>query len=184
MKFKPGQKVVFLNEVGGGIVQSINDQGQYLVEDADGFTQRYLESQLAPVLGEDYKIGDDDIAIIKEEASKTKVSHTSHREYDKKSIRGFEVWEIDLHIEEIVDSHAALTNAEILKKQMNAFKIFFNKARSQSIRKMIVIHGVGEGVLKFEVRNFLAKIDGIEYYDSDYVDYGKGATTIEVHSIH
>ena len=95
MKFKPGQKVVFLNEVGGGIVQSINDQGQYLVEDADGFTQRYLESQLAPVLGEDYKIGDDDIAIIKEEASKTKVSHTSHREYDKKSIRGFEVWEIE-----------------------------------------------------------------------------------------
>jgi dsDNA-specific endonuclease/ATPase MutS2 len=44
-----------------------------------------------------------------------------------------------------------------------------------------VIHGVGEGVLKNEVRTYLENQSGIEFYDSDFREYGKGATTIDFH---
>ena len=37
MKFKVGQKIVFLNESGGGIIQSISNQGLYVIDDSDGF---------------------------------------------------------------------------------------------------------------------------------------------------
>lgn len=180
MKFNVGQKVVFLRDQGGGVVKSIDDQGRYVVLDEDGFSRAYLSSEIAPVLGEDYKISDDIISIIKEEAIQSKSTHVTLSERDAISNRGVAVWEIDLHIEQLVESYRDLTHAEILKKQMNAFRTFFNKGCSQSIRKMIVIHGVGEGVLKFEIRSFLDKLDGVYYYDADYADYGKGATTIEV----
>ena len=47
-------------------------------------------------------------------------------------------------------------------------------------QKLIIIHGVGEGVLKDEVRLFLSKKEGIEYFDADYREYGKGATAVEL----
>lgn len=180
MKFQIGQRVVFLNDQGGGVIQSINEKALYIIEDEDGFVRPYRENQLAEIQGEDYKVNDEDIAIIKEEALQTRVKHVTFHEVDRRSKHEIDVWEVDLHIENLIDSHRDLTNTEILRRQMSAFKLFFNKARSQSIRKMVVIHGVGEGVLKSEVRSFLDQLDTIEYYDSDFVEYGKGATTIEV----
>ena len=41
--------------------------------------------------------------------------------------------------------------------------------------------GVGEGVLKQEIRSYLDKQEGVEYFDADFREYGKGATTIEIH---
>jgi hypothetical protein len=35
-------------------------------------------------------------------------------------------------------------------------------------------------VLKDEIRLFLSKKDGIEFYDADFREYGKGATAIEI----
>ena len=42
------------------------------------------------------------------------------------------------------------------------------------------IHGVVEGVLKEEVRSELSKIEGVEYFDADFREYGKGATAVEL----
>jgi dsDNA-specific endonuclease/ATPase MutS2 len=50
---------------------------------------------------------------------------------------------------------------------------------------VILIHGVGEGILKEEVRTFLSKQEGVEYFDADFREYGKGATTAEIrYNIH
>ena len=180
MQFSIGEKVVFLHEIGGGVVRSINPMNLYVVEDENGFEKKYPASDLGKVHGEDYKIDDDHIALMHEEASFTKVSHVVLKEQLTGRRRPIDVWEIDLHIEEITDSHRGLSNAQILTKQMSSFKLFFNKARAKSIRKVVVIHGVGEGVLKEEVRFFLDGINGIEFYDADFREYGKGATTIEI----
>ena len=51
----------------------------------------------------------------------------------------------------------------------------------KDIQKIIVIHGVGEGVLKEEIRSYLSKQEGLEYYDADFREYGKGATAVEIH---
>jgi len=73
-----------------------------------------------------------------------------------------------------------MSNTQILNRQMSMFKSFFENAKSKNIRKLIIIHGVGEGVLKEEVRSFLSKLEGVEYFDASYADYGKGATQIEL----
>lgn len=180
MQFSVGEKVVFLREAGSGIVRSINEKNLYVVEDDSGFERPYRAADLGKIHGEDYKIDDDHVALMHSEASFTKVNHTVHKEQLTGRRRPVDVWEIDLHIEEITESHHGLSNAQILTKQMSAFKIFFNKARAKSIRKVIVIHGVGEGVLKEEVRYYLDGISGIEFYDADFREYGKGATAIEM----
>lgn len=74
-----------------------------------------------------------------------------------------------------------LSNYQILTKQLAEFKSFYKKAKQNHIRKIVVIHGVGEGVLKEEIRTYLSKQDGIEYFDADFREYGKGATTVEIH---
>lgn len=180
MSYTIGQKVVFLHEIGSGVIKSINAFGQYVIDDNDGFERTYSASDIAPVLGEDYKVDDDDIAIIKEDSSKIRVQHRVNKEMLTGRRKPIDVWEIDLHAHEIMETEKGLSNAVILKRQMSAFRIFFDKARSKTVRKLIVIHGVGEGVLKFEVRSLLDRVDGVAYYDSDFQEYGKGATTIEI----
>ena len=44
---------------------------------------------------------------------------------------------------------------------------------------MIVIHGVGDGILKSEVRKILSKYEHLHFFDAPYREYGFGATQIE-----
>ena len=181
MSFKIGQKVVFLHEVGGGVVVEIDSNSRYIVEDEDGFTKPYLTSEIAPVHEVDYKLGDGDSLFLEGETSSTKTRHFVRKEKANSEAVQDNYWEIDLHIESLTDSHRGLSNTEIINKQMNAFKLFLNKARSKRMRKIVAIHGVGEGVLKHEVRKYLEKLDDLKFYDADYGEYGKGATTVELY---
>ncbi len=89
--------------------------------------------------------------------------------------------EIDLHIEEIVDSYKNLTNSQILNLQTERFEREMEYCLSNGIRKLIVIHGVGNGKLKQEIASILKSIDGVTYYDASYKNYGFGATEILIH---
>lgn len=180
MSYKIGQKVVFLHEIGGGVVVEIDSGNRYIVEDENGFSRPYLITDIAPVHKEDYKLGEGDYSFVEGETSTTKTRHTIRKEKANSEAAQENYWEIDLHIESLTDSHKGLSNTEIINKQMNAFKLFFNKARSKRMRKIVAIHGVGEGVLKHEVRSFLERQDDLKFYDGDYGEYGKGATTIEL----
>ncbi|MDF2453919.1 MAG: hypothetical protein K0S26_3423, partial [Bacteroidota bacterium] len=89
--------------------------------------------------------------------------------------------EIDLHIEELVDSHSGLTNAQILNIQLERFEREMEHCLSNGIKKLIAIHGVGNGKLKQEIIGILKSIDGISYHDASYKNYGFGATEILIH---
>lgn len=180
MSFKIGDKVVFLQERGGGAVVDI--QGKYfVVEDEEtGFKSRFERSELAPVFSESY---DDHFPNEQEEFEET----SDHSYLTKSKVSGRrkpeEVWEIDLHVEELVDSHSNLSNTEIMRKQMAALKNTLKDARKKNVNRVIAIHGVGEGVLKSEITNYLSQQDGVEFYDADFREYGKGATEIRLFQI-
>ena len=176
MTFKIGQKVVFLHEMGGGTVVGRDERNRYIVEDENGFCRPYQISDIAMVHGDDYKINEDDVVLMHGETISAKVNHVVRKGKQQQK----DYWEIDLHIEAITESHSGLSNAEIINKQMNAFKVFLNKARRQQMRKIVIIHGVGMGVLKHEVRTYLDGLDDVKYYDADYGEYGKGATCVEL----
>ena len=179
MNFNLGQKVVFLKEKGGGVIRSINEKGRYLVEDEHGFIVSCLGSEIGVVHSDDYQIEKENEFILKDEALKLKVDHITHK--SKKSIKyADDIWEIDLHSHNIMETERGLSNTDIFLKQMSTFRIFFGQARSKSIRNIVVIHGVGEGVLKSEIRTYLDRIDGVKYYDADFKSYGKGATAVEI----
>ena len=178
MSFNPGQKVVLLHESGEGIVESINEKGRVIIIDEDGFEREYLKSQLAIVHNESYPV-DEDVVMNIEIQDKGLSSKKRANTYSEER-RTSNVSEIDLHIEELTESHKGLSNHEILSRQMIAFRQFYQRARAQKKRKIVIIHGVGEGVLRYEVRSFLNKENGIEYFDADYLDYGQGATVIEL----
>ena len=179
MHLQIGEKVVFLNEAGGGIIRKIQ-LPLYFVEDETGFERPFQGNELAKIHGSDYQLHNELVDKILVENTMEEINHTVRKESRTGYLRPIDVWEIDLHIESLTESHSGLSNAQILNKQLSIFKAFFSDARKKNIRKLIVIHGVGEGVLKDEVRLFLSKMEGVEYFDASYQEYGKGATQVEL----
>lgn len=92
-----------------------------------------------------------------------------------------EAWEIDLHIQELVEDYKHLSNGQILEIQLQHFRRFLQHAFSKRIRKLIVIHGVGTGRLKGEIGVILSGYTHVEYYDASYQTYGKGATEVRIY---
>jgi hypothetical protein len=180
MKFSIGQKVVFLHEIGGGVVRKTTQNGHYIIEDADGFDREFLPSELASVYSEEYNIDTSKISGLNEDESFSMAKHIVSKGILTGSRKPIEVWELDLHIEELTTSHVGWSNAEILRKQLRELATFYKKARAHRIRKIVIIHGVGMGVLRDEVRMFLDKKENIDAYDADFREYGKGATAVEL----
>jgi Domain of unknown function (DUF2027) len=87
--------------------------------------------------------------------------------------------EVDLHIEEIVDNEAKLSNGEILNIQMARFETALEGALKGRTRKIVFIHGVGNGKLRYELRKALdTKYPDLQYQDASFAEYGYGATMV------
>lgn len=180
MSYRVGQKITFLHEQGGGTIIEILGVGKFKVEDDYGFDRICLKSEIAAVHGSDYKIDETVIAGINADETFSTSRKAQFKHSSNSGKQAIDFWEIDLHIEELTDSHAGWTNTDIVRKQLMELRSFVNRARAKRIRKLIVIHGVGTGVLKEEVREFFREQEGVECYDASYQEYGKGATVVEI----
>ncbi len=178
--FQIGEKVTFLHEHGTGVVKGFRSAHVVIIEDETGFERFFPLTELVKIHSTEFELGfnPEKFKLAKESHTKATVYEREERSYGNSLSAKF--WEIDLHIEELVDSHRGMTNAEILRHQMSEFRSFFARAIHHRIPRLIIIHGVGEGVLKDEVRLFLAKKDHLEYFDAPYTHYGKGATEIRL----
>lgn len=183
--FQIGEKVSFLYEKGTGIIVRFDVNNFIVVCNEDGFDRQFRANELAKIHGTEYHLPDDQVAQINEDDTISKMHHRIFSETPTGAKRPMDVWELDLHIESLIDSHKGMSNTEILNIQLKEMRSFFKKAQQKHIRKLVLIHGVGEGILKEEVRSFLAKQEGVEYFDADFREYGKGATTAEIrYNIH
>lgn len=88
--------------------------------------------------------------------------------------------EIDLHIENIIDNYVGMSNKEILDVQMGRFETSIKGAiLSKNTKKIVFIHGVGNGRLKHELRRKLDKdYSKYNYQDASFKQYGYGATMV------
>jgi len=90
-----------------------------------------------------------------------------------------EMVEIDLHIHELLDNFANLTNTEMVKVQMDKFHEEMDKAIKSEVKKIVFIHGVGNGTLKNELRRELQrKYAKYTFQDASFREYGYGATMV------
>ena len=88
-------------------------------------------------------------------------------------------FEVDLHIEELLENTAGMDNAEIIRYQLRYFEKCMDEARRRPIKRFVAIHGIGKGRLRDEIRKILSAED-IEHYDAPLSKYGYGATEIIV----
>ncbi len=86
--------------------------------------------------------------------------------------------EVDLHIGELSDDFRHMSNVQIIGVQMEYMKKCFDQAKIEKLKKIIFIHGVGNGTLKNELLRYLRQTADIDFYDAPYARYGMGATEV------
>ncbi len=86
--------------------------------------------------------------------------------------------EIDLHFESNERTISIEDKGAILRKQLSKFKAELQYCYNNNVPKLVVVHGVGEGVLKGEILKILRSEIGLTYQDANYLKYGDGATEI------
>lgn len=183
MKFGIGDKVDFLNEKGGGMVTKVLNRHMVEVTLDDGFVFPYAMSEL--VMIEAAERAAEPVEEKEEEkidVSKLFRQKLNHSDKPKKSKphaqnNGMLEMEINLHIEDLLDNYSGMSNAEIINVQLRHFQKALDKAITGHYRKLVVIHGVGNGRLKQEVRAILDN-ENMRYYDGSYAKYGYGATEV------
>ena len=87
---------------------------------------------------------------------------------------------IDLHISELVENTQGLSSHELLHIQLERFEKELDTAIQGSIKKIIFIHGVGNGRLRQEIHSILRQTQGITFHDAPYKDFGFGATQVNI----
>tara|TARA_B100001287_G_scaffold190348_1_gene160763 strand:+ start:294 stop:869 length:576 start_codon:yes stop_codon:yes gene_type:complete len=185
--FKIGDKVRFLNTDGFGVVTKILNNKEVEIENDFGFEEVFKIRELVPERKkEDYQT--DNLAFNKQVNSKINSDANSKQSADlKRKFKHLDQYGnkerdvIDLHIENLIESHRGMNNSEILNIQMMHYRRFLNTSISKQHRKIVVIHGVGEGVLREEIRRDLNDYHPhLEFYDAPYNEFGYGATEIRL----
>jgi len=92
-----------------------------------------------------------------------------------------DVLEVDLHINELLDSTAGLSNGAMLQCQLDKFHAVIEENKNKKGQKIVFIHGKGEGVLRSEIEKLL-KTQYKAYYfqDASFREYGFGATMVTI----
>jgi hypothetical protein len=114
------------------------------------------------------------LQTIKEFKSRGKISK-SNKEYLKSLEK-----EVDLHIGELVENTNGLSNFEMLTIQLERFEKELDEAMATNMKKIIFIHGVGNGRLRQEIAAVLRSTRGITFHDASYKEYGYGATQVNI----
>lgn len=239
-----GDKVRFLNDVGGGKITAFRPNGVVLVEDDDGFDIPMMASEVvvvessatkvekkpAPkveygakpmgseasngkanaecISGKQYLKGktaaneEEDvdenlearvarleltirrlemrIARLEDaKAAKEKEKAKARAEHKKDKT---EILEIDLHAHELLDTTAGMSNGDIKDYQMQVFRQTMQAHIHEKGRRIIFIHGNGEGVLRKAIADELRRsFKTCEYQDASFQQYGFGATMVTIH---
>src|SRR5690554_75298 len=177
MHFKVGEKVSFLTETGHGVIKSFKNEEWALVEDETGFDRELPVRELVKIHGDQSQLTLDEFDL-----SETIGIHLASGQSAPRGVTKFkDYWEIDLHSHAILDTERGLSNGQILERQLYEFERCYREVIKNKVRKFIAIHGIGAGVLKEKIRFFLEGKEGIEFYDGDIREYGKGATEIRIY---
>ncbi|MBK9287271.1 MAG: Smr/MutS family protein [Flavobacteriales bacterium] len=190
--FKAGDRVALLNEVGGGVVLRPLSHNRALVRTDDGFELEYPMAELVPRADGPahlvYSVSDHQADLV---AANDRMEETRKRDRQRPTAAGQKgggrterpeegVMEVDLHLHELVDNERGMSDGEKLQYQLSYFERMLTTAIRERKRKLIVIHGVGEGVLREEVRKVLQYYEHLRFDDADPRRYGYGATAVEL----
>lgn len=165
MHFQQNEEVSILNEA--GIYRVIRAEGTFLwLEDEHGFERK---------VAVEFVVRRKQINVEKVTNKDNATVHSS-----KKALKNELIPSIDLHHHELNLDERFLSKHDILMAQTDAFKRFCNQMIQTKVKRFRVVHGIGEGKLKMELRTLVQGKDGLSMHD-DQVTRGKvGASLIEI----
>lgn len=126
----------------------------------------------------------------KQEAKPAKVQNTYVRRYDngkqgnpfvQKHNGKDEILVIDLHADELLDTTAGMSATDILNYQLGKFRETLELHKNEKGKRIVFIHGKGEGVLRHAIVNELHyRYKRFTYQDASFQEYGYGATQVTI----
>ena len=174
--FKKGDKVSALDDAVSGHVIRVEGE-KIFVETDDGFEIAYFSKELIKTL--DTSILSSMTGNISSKEIAAKSASEKRRLPPPQRVRGeIPPPEFDLHIEKLVRNPKALSQHDILTLQSETARRHVEFDIRNRIPKIVLIHGVGEGILKAELDFMLGRYDNLVFRDADYRKYGVGATEI------
>lgn len=173
--FEIGNTVSVIDDNIDGIVSAI--EGEIIViETKDGFPMKFHRTKLVKTGSTDFHFKGIASAKAQKENFKKRAKRTvKPKERDEAEMV------IDLHIEKLVKSKHGMSNYEILTKQLDTAKYYLELAIKKGMRKIVFVHGVGEGVLKADLYSLFRRYDNIRFYEASYAKFGQGATEIYIY---
>lgn len=97
------------------------------------------------------------------------------------SLRPDEVVVTDLHANALLDDLSGMDNKAILEYQLKHFNDIMRQYQGQTGRKLIFIHGKGNGVLRNRILNELKyRYKHCHHQDASFSEYSYGATQITI----
>lgn len=167
--FRQGNQVMLLDEVGIYVVIEVKNDGTIVIEDEHGFDRSCLPQELSPYKENAF----DHVEIETFENRNVKINPFAKER--KKAINNPV---IDLHMEYLMDSHGHMSNHEIVMFQLDVCRREIDKHMERGTTQLVIVHGVGKGKLKEEVRYLLQSYPNIEFMDEHYAEKGIGATKV------
>lgn len=182
--FKIGDTVSVIHDVISGTITKIAGK-KISIEDSDGFERQYKSTDLALVSLASYNLDSHEAKqFIAENNDHIKVQKAiPNAKKTSQELKSLSSTEIDLHIEVLMPEAVNWGVGDILQKQMIACRAFVEKAVANKFKRVILIHGKGEGVLKSDIYRYLNRVQdhlhvGVSYHDADYRSFGTGATQV------
>lgn len=88
---------------------------------------------------------------------------------------------VDLHIDSLVDNKRGMSRADMLNLQIDTFRKVMDENLKNYGRKIVFIHGKGEGVLRQAIYKELNhRYRGHDAQDASFAEFGHGATQVTI----
>lgn len=163
---KIGEKVSVLDEDLGGVVTSVNGN-TVVFKDEYGFTYQYPKEKLVPKNAEIYE----NIKIVKKAEPKKTVS----KKHDKNPMI------LDLHFENLVKNPNDYDSFERLFLQKEKLIQTINFCRKNHLKRLEIVHGIGDGTLQRMVLDVLESQTHLDFYNKEILHHQSGAVMVDFH---
>lgn len=164
MEMKIGDAVSVVDDLLEGIIVAA-DGRFFTIEDEHGFHYRYAATQLVPRTADLYE----NVPIrAKKEPVKTASKKHNHQPLV-----------LDLHFDNVVPNSFKKHDAfERLFMQRQKLVETIDFCRRNNLKKLEIVHGIGDGVLQQMVYDVLDSQTNLEYHDKEILHHQSGAVMV------
>jgi hypothetical protein len=161
---KIGDKISVIDENLSGIIVSIFGN-RVIFSDEHGFEHQYTKGKLVLQNHSIYE----NIRIQKKAEMPKNISKKHNKKHQI----------LDLHFEKIVSNPSYFNSAERLAFQKEKLLKTLAFCRKNNLKKLEIIHGIGDGTLQNMVYTVLKKQTGLDFHDKEILHHQSGSVIVE-----